>query len=297
LDEQGKIYWHGAHHEALQLELHEYIDALKFENEHELNKEALRMDTLIIKKIKDVQIKKNIGKIFRNHNIVEYKSETDSFSFWDYQKVLGYAFIYSSFEKIPMSDITISISLTIYPRELIKLLKNERRLEVEDLDNGIYYISGDIVPIQILESKQLSPDSNLFLRNLRSNLSAEDMLKTLQSYKERKPLDDKNVFLDRLVKANPKAFKEAMNMTEGVMKIFLEGAEEYPKAFKEAMNVTEGVMKISLEGAEEYGWLNDRDIEIAKRFAKKSLIRGRPIEEVAEDTGLPLETVRSLQYS
>jgi len=208
LDEQGKIYWHGAHHEALQLELHEYVDALKFESEHELNKEALRMDTLIIKKIRDVKIEKNIGKIFRNHNIVEYKSETDGFSFWDYQKVLGYAFIYSSFEKVPMSDITISISLTIFPRELVKLLENERRFEVQNLGNGIHYISGDIVPIQILESKQLSPDSNLFLRNLRSNLSVEDVLKTLQSFKERKPLDDKNVFLDRLVKANQKAFKK-----------------------------------------------------------------------------------------
>ena len=73
MDEHGKIYWHSAHHEALQLELYEYADALEFREEHKLSKEALRMDTLVIKKIKDIPISKNIGRIFRTHNIVEYK--------------------------------------------------------------------------------------------------------------------------------------------------------------------------------------------------------------------------------
>ena len=78
MNEKGKIYWHGAHFEVLKLEFHEYEDVLVFENEHELNKEALRIDTVIIKKIKDIPIAKNIGNIFRNHNIIEYKSEKDT---------------------------------------------------------------------------------------------------------------------------------------------------------------------------------------------------------------------------
>jgi len=269
LDEQGKIYWHGAHFEALQLELHEYEDALVFKKEHELSKEALRMDTLVIKKIKNVQIYKNIGKIFKSHNIVEYKSEKDNFSFWDYQKILGYAFIYSSFEKVQMSDITISISLTIFPRELIKILENERGFTVKDEGNGIYYIHGDIVPIQILESKNLSAEENLFLRNLRSNLSSEDMLKTLQSYKKYKPINAKDVFLDRLVKANPNAFMEAMNMSEAVKEIFLEGAEKY-------------------------GWLDDKIEQDRKRTAREMLSDGESAEKVAKWTKLPLETVANL---
>ena len=271
MDEKGKVYWHDAHHEALQLELYEYEDALIYEIEHELNKEALRMDTLIIKRIKDVKNEKNIGKIFKNHNIVEYKSEKDSFSYWDYQKILGYLFLYSSFEQVPITEITISISLTMFPRELVKTLENERKLRLQKQGNGIYYLDGDVVPIQILESKNLSEDENLFLRNLRSNLSSEDMAKTLQSYRERKPLDDKNVFLDRLVKANPKAFNEAMNM------------------------FTEGVREIFMEGAEEYGWLdarlNDRLEEERKTMAKKMLLRGISIEDVVEYTGLPVEAV------
>jgi len=274
LAKHEKIYWHSAHHEALQLELYKYKDALEFKKEHELSKEALRMDTLVIKKTRDIQISKNIGKIFKNHNVVEYKSENDNFSFWDYQRVLGYTFIYSSFEKVPMSDITISISLTIYPRELIKTLENNYGYTIQDFGNGIYYINGADIPIQILESKRLSEDENLFLRNLRSNLSSGDMAKTLQSYNKLKPLDDKNIFLDRLVKANPSAFVEAMTM------------------------FTEGVKDIFLEGAEKHGWLDklysDREIENSKKIAKKMLILGDSLEKVAEATELPLDTVTSI---
>jgi len=270
LDEHGKMYWHDAHHEALQLELHEYEDALEFKKEHQLSKEALRMDTLVIKKVKDVQIDKNIGKIFRNHNVVEYKSELDNVDFWDFQKVLGYAHIYSSFEKVQMSDITISISLTIYPRELIKTLESEHGYTVEDVGNGIYYLHDGVVPIQILESKKLSEDENLFLRNLRSNLAGDDMYKTMQAYKERKPLDDKNVFLDRIVKANPSAFMEAMNM------------------------FTEGVREIFMEGAEQYGWLDRYVDKRTRKIIERMLSFGDSHEKIAETTDIPLNTITEI---
>ena len=270
MDIKDKIYWHDAHHEALQLELHDYKDSLEFDDEFHLSKESLRMDTLIIKKNKDVQIDKNIGKIFRSHNIVEYKSEQDNFGIWDFERVMGYAHIYSSFEEVPISDITVSISLTIYPRELIKNLENERGYTVENCDNGIYYVIGAVVPIQILESKSLSEDENLFLRNLRSNLSKDDMYKTMKTYKELKAFDDKNVFLDRIVKANPSAFKEAMTM------------------------FTEGVREIFMEGAKQHGWLDDFETKKAKKIAKKMLERGYSPNEIVEVTDLPIDTVVEL---
>ena len=274
MSEHGKIYWHEAFFEALQLELHQYKDALEFQKEHRLSEEALRMDVLVIKKNKDVRIEKNIGRIFKKYNIFEYKSESDSFSLWDYNKILGYAFLYSAFESIPLSDITISIALTIYPRELVKFLENERGLMLKYLDNGIYYIEDEIIPIQILESKNLSTDSNLFLRNLRSNLSAKDMLSIIHSYNEQKPLNEKNVYLDRLGRANHDAFLEAMNM------------------------MTEGLKDLILEGAEKYGWLDDIIKQAGEKsraeMAKKMLLDGEPIEKVARWTELSIESVAAL---
>jgi len=86
----------------------------------------------------------------------------------------------------------------------------------------------------------------------------------------RRSFDDKNIFLDRIVKANPNAFMEAMNM------------------------FTEGVREIFLEGAERYGWLANRDNEKIITIAKRMLVRGHSVEEVAETTELPVDTVLSL---
>ena len=49
-DSQGKIYWHDAFYEAVQLELAEYKNVLEFKNEHHLSKEALKIDVMIIKR-------------------------------------------------------------------------------------------------------------------------------------------------------------------------------------------------------------------------------------------------------
>ena len=61
---------------------------------------------------------------------------------------------------------------------------------------------------------------------------------------------------------------------------------------------TDGIKEIFLEAAEEYGWLDgllgNREIEKAKVIAKKLLLLGRPVEEVAEVTELSAETVMEL---
>ena len=72
------------------------------------------MDVLIIKKKPDVKIEKNIGQIFRIHNIVEFKSETDTLTKWDYNKAIAYALLYSSFNKVPLQDITVTFAVECF---------------------------------------------------------------------------------------------------------------------------------------------------------------------------------------
>jgi (2Fe-2S) ferredoxin len=148
-------------------------------------------------------------------------------------------------------------------------LENERGFTVRTEEDGIFYIEGDTFPVQVLESKILPPGENLFLRNLRSNLSIEDVKETAEAYKELKPYEKKNVYLDRLMQANRKMFKEAISVSDVVKEIFFEVAERD-------------------------GWFTDREFEKAKMIAKKLLLLGRPIEEVVEATELPYETVSSL---
>ena len=273
METTDKIYWHDAFFEALQLELYDHQDDLDFIFEHPLSKEALIMDVLVVKKKPGAQISKNIGRIFKTHNIFEYKSESDYLSINDYNKVIAYALLYSSFTPANVSDITVSFAVTSHPRELLKYLTNERNFTVKTAEPGIYYVQGDTFPVQILEGKRLSPAENLFLQNLRSNLTAADISKAVEAYRKLKLFEKKNAYLDRLVKANPRIAKEAMNMSEAAINIILEGADEY-------------------------GWLDDRythrEFVKAKTIAKNLLLIGRPIDEVAQATDLPYDVVASL---
>ncbi|MCL2214584.1 MAG: hypothetical protein FWC06_05170, partial [Treponema sp.] len=83
----GKLNWHPAFLQAIQHELYDYLDSLEFKYEYQLTTEPLRIDLLIIKKPKDLAIEKNIGKIFRSDNILEYKSPDDYLSIKDFLKV------------------------------------------------------------------------------------------------------------------------------------------------------------------------------------------------------------------
>jgi hypothetical protein len=88
-DDSSHIVWHPAFIEALQLELEAYQHILQFFPGYQLTAEPLRIDCVVIKKPKDVVITKNIGAIFREHNLLEYKSPDDYVSVTDFYKVYG----------------------------------------------------------------------------------------------------------------------------------------------------------------------------------------------------------------
>ena len=223
---KGKIFWHEAHYEAVKLDLREYLDQLSISVEYLLTQEALTMDMLIIKKEPSLEIAKNIGRIFRTHNIVEYKSEEDSLGVHDYNKVLAYALLYSSFEKISLADMSLTFSLTIRPKKLLKYLKSKRGLGFTYAGDGITYIEGEILPVQIIESMKLSEDENPFIKFLRSGYKAVEMVEMLAKCNKLVGLDMRNVYFDRLINANKEAYKEAIMMSEELKEIWNEIADE-----------------------------------------------------------------------
>jgi hypothetical protein len=288
LSGQKKIYWHDSFFEGLQLEFHEYGSVLTFENERLLSEQALRIDVVVIKKEKDIRINKDIGRIFRGYNLFEYKPEKDSLSVNDYNKVIGYAYLYSSFSKVPLSDITVTFSLTVFPRELVKYLRNETRQNVTSAGDGIYYVDGEKFPVQILRSGKLAKE-HLFLRNLRRGLSAEEALEVYKACESVGVSDKRNVYLDRLIQANHIAFREAMRMSETLKELFLEIAEEDEWL---GQRINEKVVRMAEERAEKMA--EEWAIKERTKVAKKMLSVGRPIDEVVDLTELPYETVAAL---
>ena len=60
-----KIQWHPAFVAATKIEFEDEREKLKFESEYQLSKKPMQIDLLILKKVENVSIYKNIGKIFR----------------------------------------------------------------------------------------------------------------------------------------------------------------------------------------------------------------------------------------
>ncbi|MDR0464750.1 MAG: hypothetical protein LBG94_06510, partial [Treponema sp.] len=209
----GKLNWHPAFLQAIQHELYDYLDFLEFKYEYQLTTEPLRIDLLIIKKPKDLSIEKNIGKIFRSENIIEYKSPDDYLSIKDFLKVYAYANLYAAITPdVDFSDITLTFIESRYPRKLLKYLTDIRHYKIEETSSGIYSVHGDYLPIQIIESKKLSDSENLWLKSLKYDLeisNADAIIKESENRTERVSL---SAYISILLDTNPDIFEELQNM-------------------------------------------------------------------------------------
>ena len=296
-------YWHEPFFEALRLELYEYKEILEFENEHLLGQKALQIDVVVIKKNKEVEIKKNIGSKFKGHNIFEFKSETDNFAIKDYNKVIGYAFIYASLKDITVEDVTVNIVTSKKPVNVFKYIKGIG-LKIIEISGGMYEIIGERLYIQIIINSKLDIEENTFLKTLRSDLLAKEADYTIAKYKSyKKEIDAKNIYLFRLMKANIKTFLEvAHNMPEEIVIEFeeilngtllekrilergrYEGIKEgVEKGIKEGVEkgIKEGVEKGREEGIQKiiYYIKKGHTIEDAEKFAKsKSVIEDEDLK-------------------
>ncbi|MDR1329922.1 MAG: 3-isopropylmalate dehydrogenase, partial [Oscillospiraceae bacterium] len=89
------ISWHPGFAEGLRETYIKYSDGLEFKDEFQLTKEPLRIDVVIVKKRPDLIVDTDTGRIFRGHNIFEYKSPSDYVSVNDFLKVCAYVWLYA----------------------------------------------------------------------------------------------------------------------------------------------------------------------------------------------------------
>lgn len=206
------LQWHPTFYAGIQIELEAEADLLLFENEHQLGTKPKEIDVLIVKKERDISIRKNIGRIFRTHNIVEYKSLKDYLSVDDFYKADT-----AQADSIAIHDITITFVCHRYPRSLMRHLTEERGYEIHREEDGIYYITGDNIPIQLILTKELSEEQNLWLKSLTDELEETETAKHLiEQYGKHKGNNLYKSVMDLIVRANKDKFKEAKIMCEAL---------------------------------------------------------------------------------
>lgn len=106
---------------------------------------------------------------------------------------------------------------------MIAHLKDERKFIVANVEPGIYYISGDIIPIQFIVQRELSVQQNLWLRSLTDKLeSQEDTEKLVEAYKQKNKNRLYESVMDIVVRANRDKFREESNMCEALREIMMD---------------------------------------------------------------------------
>ena len=108
--------------------------------------------------------------------------------------------------------MTLSFIESHYPEKLIKHLKNTRRYTVEKTSSGIYTVYGDILPIQLIDSRQLTVDENLWLKGLSNQLDPWAIRQISNEVVRQDKAARIQAYLYAITQANARAIKEAMTM-------------------------------------------------------------------------------------
>ena len=259
------LQWHDGFHASLQIELRGEAAQLEFYSEHELYKKALRVDTLVIKNSDDTPVQKKIGKIFRKYNLIEYKSPGDYLNINDFYKVYGYACLYQSntekTHEIAMKDVTITFVCSHYPRKMLKILKEERKIEAEQIENGIYRLKNDSIAMQILVTWQLSAEENRWLTSLTRNLPMNENTKMLlREYQRNKGSILYQSAMDLIMQANKGIMEEDGSMVCDVLKEIF--ADEWKEKELQMQEKESRMQEKESRMQEKESWMREKACEI-----------------------------------
>jgi len=277
LEIQDNIQWHPAFCSAVELELREYKQYLKYEREHNLGKMPLKIDLLVIKKKPDILIKNDIADFFLGNNIFEYKSPGDDVNAATLYKVLSYACLYNA-ESAGIMDIfdtdtTVSIVREEKPVKLLGQLHGKYSLTKKN--NGIYRIDGMIFPMQILVTKELDRKSHIWITSLTRTLGrkdARDLLDHCAKLGSAEDRENADSVVNVASEANIELFK----------KMIQEG-DRMCEELKEML--APEIVEFKIRLAEQNVVLADKDAKLADKDAEIARLRKMLAEAGIKDGG------------
>jgi hypothetical protein len=278
------IDWHAGFRDGIQLALHPYRDSLRFEFEHPLNSQPLRIDAVIFKEDRGAAIDNPIGAIFRDVNVLEYKSPEDYLSTGDFYKAQAYALLYCAQNGIKATNMSLSFVSESHPRKLFKYLKQEHGIEAREQRPGIYYLEGAFFPTQVIETKRLEEaGGGIWLKDLRRGLNGKRLREIIDLSRRMPEGTPLSAFLYTLIQANRSGAQEMMAMSEAAVKaVLMEFAEKYGYTAEWEAKGMERGMKKGMERGMEKG----RE-DAVRRMQKHGMEPG----QIAEVLELPLDTV------
>lgn len=224
MSSKSHVNWHEAASCAFQIELQDYVSLLEYVTEYALGKNNYRIDLLIIKKITDILIPKNIACIFKTFNLLEIKGIGSSVTINSYYKTIGYAGLFISQTDHTNQYSSLDVSLTLlschYPRKLMKHLREQKELTIAKAFPRVYYVNKETFTTQIIVTKELSPKDNLYLRCLTNNLEDADLANRLANdYKQHQEQDIYIKYMHQIATANINKKGDSSMICEGILNL------------------------------------------------------------------------------
>ncbi|MDR1316307.1 MAG: hypothetical protein LBK13_05480, partial [Spirochaetales bacterium] len=175
-----------------------------------------------------------------------------------------------------IDSLTISLVGSRYPKELLRHLEKTRGYRVEEAYSGIYHVTGDIIPIQIIETARLSAGEHLWLKSLSDDLDISQADSILRESGKKGKDAPVRAYLNALLLANQQAVEEVLRMRNGTLTLekVLENAGLTKKWIAEGE--TRGKAEGRTEGQEE------KALEIARNLIRRGWAPG----DIAEITNL-----------
>ena len=283
------IQWHPAFVVALKLTLIDYDDVLEYKLEHPLNTGSLKIDVMVVKKRPDAVIKKQVAEIFRKENIIEYKSPADSLTVDEFYRAFTRAMLHKVLDKVDIADMTLSFVVAVHPRELFKHLRNKLGYTAEERHPGVYVMKGAMMPIQIIDIRELSEEENTWIRSLNRNLSEKNLLWAQDMKEKYDNRVDMNAWLQAVFTANHQAIKEIFSREGNNML-----AKEFRRTIEEiglgAIWRQEGFEEGELKGIKKG---IEKGIEEGKlEDARAMFAEGFDIKIISRVTKIPAKTLK-----
>lgn len=255
-----KIQWHPGFVAAMNLEFEENRGDLIYEKEYNLNTKPLEIDLLVIKKDSGVRMVNEIGRLFRGHNIVEYKSPDDHMNIDTFYKAGAYGCLYKSsgryVDERKADDITVTMVRDKKPEGLFRYFE-EHHIKVTNRYAGIYYILDEILfPTQIIVGRELKQEHHTWLKALSDSVQKQEMralLEKIDSLTQKFERELADSVLEVSVRAN-KQMVEELRGDDSMCQALLEIMEpEINKIAGEAAQkaAKEAAQKAAKEAAEE----------------------------------------------
>ena len=115
-------------------------------------------------------------------------------------------------------------------------LQKERKLTVENFSNGVYHIINETFIVQIIVTKELLPEENLYLHCLTNHLNNTELIKQLvDDYQQHQKQDIYIRYMNQLTNANSNTKGESPMFEEMMERARIE-AENYYTSLLNTLN-------------------------------------------------------------